>query len=146
MPASELLPLQGYQESRNRHDAGWAATQDVEDRNCRNTERNEQLAYLQSNDEPYQRSSLYQESSNGAARESMASNIDGRFLDTRPDQQIFRHDSNDPSVEMLQQPPVMYVQAEHASYQQEGPRNCYVESQRSSEVAAYGGEVERNTG
>ena len=76
MPASELLPLQSQQESRNHYDPGWAATQEEEDRNQR-LSRNDELSNF--GDEPYQRSSLYQESSNGAARDSVASNREGRL-------------------------------------------------------------------
>ena len=63
---------------RNHHDPGWAVTQDEEDKNCRNDE--------QSNfgEEPYQRSSLYLESTSGPGRDSVASNIEGRSVETRP--------------------------------------------------------------
>ena len=80
-------------------------------------------------EEPYQRSSLYQESSTGPARDS---------IDGRPDQQMFRHDSNDPSGEMLQQPPAMYIEAGSAPRQGERPRYLNDESLRSLEDAARG--------
>jgi hypothetical protein len=52
---------------------------------------------------------------------------------------MFRHDSNDPSGEMLQQPPAMYVEAGSALRQGERPGYLNDESLRSLEAATRGG-------